>query len=197
MTEQIEDRFHYRGLKYPIVGASSREPFDPAIFGLKPAVLSTACWRGYQAVFGIVESRLALDTLHVNLLQPGEGYRRQEGPVINGVAPLGSKQHPLFNNNYEGINYPIEYTGGFLLADGLIGDLYEHVGFQAAWTYQRVVELVFDAGILRQEFDRSEQIKEVRRMILESRDENGAGRISSADELARFVGRVFAHSYNM
>jgi len=204
VTAQIEDVFCYRGREYAVAGTSEGEPFNPVLFGLRPAALWTLCWRGYQAVFGIVESRLVLDTLHVNLVPPGvnlvlpgEGYRRQEGPAINGVAPHYLKGDLLFNNTYEGVNYHLEYTGGFLLAEGFIDDLYEHAGFQAAWKYERVVELLFDAGLLQQEFDRSEQIKEARRKILELWDEKGSGGSPSADEIARLVGGAFARSYNV
>lgn len=100
MTAQISDRFRYRKREYAVAGTSEQELFDPSLFGLKPAALWTLCWRGYQAVFGIVEGRLVLDTLHVNLVPPGvnlvlpgEGYRRQEGPVINGVAPISANMN--------------------------------------------------------------------------------------------------------
>jgi hypothetical protein len=36
------------------------------------------------------------------------------------------------------------------------------MGFQAPWKYKSVVELIFDAGILKQEFDRSEQMAGIR-----------------------------------
>ena len=121
MTAQINDVFRFRGREYAVAGISEGELFDPSLLDLKPVGTCTACWRGYKAVFGLSESRLVLDELHVTLLRPGEGYQPQEGPAINGVKPTGpNHEHDWFNNHYEGINYHLEYTGGLLLAVGFI-----------------------------------------------------------------------------
>jgi hypothetical protein len=161
MTAQIDDTFRYRETEYSVAGISEGELFDISILGMTPSMASTACWRGYQAVFAVVQSRLVLDTLHVNLLRSGEGknrYERVPGPLINGITPTPPrKEFDFFNNHYEGLNYQLKYSGGLLLANEFIESLYVHMGFHPAWKYETVIELIFDAGILKQEFDRSEQ----------------------------------------
>jgi len=198
MTAQINDTFRYRNREYAVAGISEGELFDPSLLGLNPAGTCTACWRGYQAVFALSGSRLVLDALHVNLVKLGEGYEREEGPLINGVKPgeIGG-EYDFLNNHYEGLDYHLEYTGGLLLADGFIWELYVHMGYHPAWKYERVVELIFDAGILKNEFDRSEQMAEIRQRFLELQAEDDSSRMPTEDEIARFVERAFDRSYRM
>lgn len=201
MTAQIDDIFRYRNTEYSLAGISEGELFDISVLDLKPTMASTACWRGYQAVFAVVQSRLVLDTLHVNLIKAGEGenqYEREVGPVINGVTPSPAREdYDFFNNHYEGLNYYLEYSGGLLLADGFIQSLYVHMGFHPPWKYETVIELVFDAGILKQEFDRSERMAEIREIVSKSQEKGSASKMPSPGEIKRFVERSFDRSYQM
>jgi hypothetical protein len=190
--------FHYHGVKFSVSGISEGELFEPSLLDLKPAGTCTACWRGYQAIFAVVQSRLVLGTLHVNLLREGEGYERQEGPIINGIRPTGSRgKHDWFNNHYARLNYHLEYDGGLLLADGFINDLYVHMGFHPAWKYTTVIELVFANGVLQQEFDRSNRMAEVRQKILESGGDGTDSRMPTKEEIHEFVERSFDRTYRM
>jgi hypothetical protein len=199
MTAQVPDTFRYRKREYAVAGISEGELFDPSLLDLKPAGTCSACWRGYRAVFAVLESRLVLDTLHVNLIRRIEGkpgYDRVEGPVINGVAPAPPKKGlGFFNNHYVGLNYHLEYSGGLLLADGFIESLYVHMGFHPAWKYKTVIELVFDAGVLKQEFDRSEPMAEIRKMVSKTRKKESSSEMPSEDEIKQFVERAFDRSY--
>lgn len=201
MTAQINDTFRHRKKTYSVAGISEGELFDISVLDLKPAMASTACWRGYQAVFAVARSRLVLDTLHVNLIRAGEGERRRErepGPVINGVEPSPARRkYDFFNNHYKRLDYHLEYTGGVLLADGFIQNLYVHMGFHPAWKYETVIELIFDAGILKQEYDRSDRMAEVREMFIRSRDESPSEGMPTKDEIRTFVGRAFDRRYRM
>jgi hypothetical protein len=94
MTAQINDKLRYCNAEYSLAGISEGELFDISFFDLKPAMASTACWRGYQAVFAVVQSRLVLDTLHVNLIRTDKGkerYQREEGPVIKRSNTIARK----------------------------------------------------------------------------------------------------------
>jgi len=198
MTAQINDTFRYRKHEYAVAGISEGELFDPSLLDLKPAATCTACWRGYQAVFALSGPRLVLAALHVNLFKPGERWEREEGPLINGVKPGDRRgEHDWFNNHYEGLNYHLEYTGGLLLADGFIPELYVHMGFHPAWKYEQVVELVFDAGTLKQEFDRSAQMAEIRQRLAESRAGDDSEQTPTQEEIIRFIERAFNRSYRM
>lgn len=195
MTAQINDLFRYRGREYAVAGISEGELFDPSLLSLQPVGTCSACWRGYQAVFGLSDSRLVLDTLHISLCR-GTSYLREEGPTINGVNPTGPRPKlDWFNNHYEGLDYHLEYTGGLLLAGGFIQKLYVHMGFHPAWKYKRVVELIFGGGRLTGEFDRSESMAEIRDRIRESRGEGEGGQMHSPEEIIRFVERAFDRSY--
>jgi hypothetical protein len=199
MTAQIDDRFEYRKKEYSLAGISEGELFNVSVLDLKPSMASTACWRGYQAVFAVVQSRLVLDTLNVNLLRPAEGtnrYEREVGPVINGVTPLPPrKSFDFFNNHYEGLNYYVEYSGGVLLGDGFIESLYVHMGFHPAWKYENVIELVFNAGNLKQEFDRSGRMAEIREMVSKSRKKESSSEMPTQEEIKQFVERAFNRHY--
>ncbi len=199
MTAQINDTFRYRKKEYSVAGISEGEIFDISVLDLKPSMASTACWRGYQAVFAVVQARLVLDALHVNLLRPEREknqYEREIGPVINGITPSPPQEDfDFFNNHYDGLNYHLEYSGGLLLADGFIRSLYVHMGFHPAWKYETVIELVFDAGILKEEFDRSEQMAEIREMIGKSREKETSSERPSDEEIKQFVGRAFDRHY--
>jgi hypothetical protein len=201
MTAQINDTFRYRKKEYSLAGISEGELFDISVLDLKPSMASTACRRGYQAVFAVVQSRLVLDTLHVRLRRPGEGKYRYEGevgPVINGVTPSPPrKDFDLFDNHYKGLNFHLEYSGGLLLAHGFIRSLYVHMGFHPAWKYKTVIELIFDAGVLKEEFDRSERMAEIREMISKSRKKGASSEKPSPEEITRFVERAFDRSYRM
>ncbi len=195
MTAQIEDLFRYQGIKYSVSGTSEGELdelFDPSLLALTPVGVWSDCLRGFQAVFAIVDSRLVLDTLHVNLFAGGEDDEPQKGLPINGVSPTGSSgKYDFFDNHYVGIGYHLEYTGGLLLADGFIQDLYVHMGFHPAWKYTNVVELVFETGVLQNEFDRSERMAELRQLLLDS------GRSPTDTEMLEFVKRSFDRTYRM
>ncbi len=196
MSGQIEDDFLYRDVTYAVAGISDRGLFDIGRLGLQPTMPHTACSRGYLAVFGLVESQLVLHTLHVHLLKPGPGFERRPGPVINGVTPTPSRDRDdLFNNHYEGLDLPLDYTGGLLLAAGFIQELYVHMGFQAPWKYQRVVELIFDAGTLTAAHDRSEEMAAIRRRVVASGGRGEFGESGRDADVVAWIERAFDRRY--
>ncbi|MCB9925533.1 MAG: hypothetical protein H6822_25510 [Planctomycetaceae bacterium] len=199
MTAQINDRFRHDGIEFSVAGISEGELFDPAVLDLKPSMASTACWRGYQVVYSVLDRHLVVANLHVKLLEEEvDGYIRKEGPPINGVSPTGPAEgYDFFNNHYEGINYHLEYTGGLLLAHGFIEQLYVHMGFHPAWKYERVIELLFENGVLVNEFDHSERMAEIREMILESRTGEEDREMPTRDEIRAFVERAFDRKYRL
>jgi len=135
-----------------------------------------------------------LDTLHVSL-DPAESG---SPPIINGVAPAGPReQYDLFAAHYERLNYHLEYSGGLLLADGFISELYVHMGFHPAWKYERVIELVFAAGILRAEYDRSVQVADIRKQMASIAGQEPHKGMPSREEIAKFVERAFDRRYRL
>jgi hypothetical protein len=189
MTAQFNDQFHYHDKDFAIAGISAGELFNPADFGLFPIPASTACWRGYVAVFAISESHLVLDTLSVNL-------EKEQGPAINGILPSGpTRGLRLFNNVYTGLKYRIPYTGGLLLGHDFISELYVHMGFHPAWKYKEVFELTFENGRLVGELDRSDWAAQERQDFLALIRVDDPNRMPTKKEISDFVERAFDRSY--
>ena len=198
MASQISDKFQFEGVEHAIAGISSEPLFEPGMLGLAPTGMCSLCWRGYQGIFSLSDSNLVLKTLHINLLDKDQDFASQTGPAINNVSPAGpDSDWDIFNNHYAGMDYRLDYTGGLLLADEFIDELSFHIGFDPAWKYKRVLELVFVNGVLRKEFDRSEQIANVRNTILETHDDNDVYRMSSATESLEFIGKLFDQTYQI
>ncbi len=197
MTAQINDGFRYRNKEYSLAGISEGELFDPAVFDLKPTWSCTACYRGYRVTYSILNSHLIISDLHINLVEDDKGRKRQQGPTINGVTAVepGKKLGFFFNNTYADLNLHMEYSGGLLIADGFIRELYVHMGFHSAWKYETVFELIFENGILVEECDRSKKMAELRQQILESRRDADSGVMPTKSEIQSFIERAFDRKY--
>lgn len=192
MTAQIQDVFHYRNQPYALAGISEGELFDVASLGVAPVPSCSACWRGYQAEYALRDGRLVLASLHLSL----EGC----GPTLHGVKPsrVKAERYDFFNNHYEGLDLPIAYSGGVLLADGFLRALYVHMGFHPAWKYERVIELVFDEGRLTGEHDRSERMAELRERFTRTEEvEASPKQMPTREEIREFVERCFDRRYRM
>lgn len=59
-------------------------------------------------------------------------------------TPAGSGQEVA----YEFKDVPIPLSGGLLLGEGFIQELYAHMGFHPAWKCLHVIELIFEGGQL-------------------------------------------------
>ncbi|MEH2076129.1 MAG: hypothetical protein V7K57_17320 [Nostoc sp.] len=67
---------------------------------------------------------------------------------------------------YGELNYLVEFTGSLLVANNFIKNLYVHLGFQSAYKYEEVHELIFESGYLMQSINRSEEMAEIRQKII-------------------------------
>jgi len=189
MTAQFNDLFRYQEKEFAVAGISAGELFRPSDFGLYPIPASTACWRGYVAVFAIADAHLVLDSLSVNL-------QESQAPTINGILPQEpSDRFKLFNNVYKDLNHRLYYTGGLLIGHEFIRDLYVHMGFHPAWKYKTVVELFFESGRLTGEFDRSERAAQIRHEFLESARDDKPNKMPTQKEINDFVERSFDRKY--
>lgn len=197
MTAQIHDTFEFAATEFALVGISAGELFSPAVFDLQPAMATTACWRGYQARYAVVENALVLRSLHVNLLKDRrQGYEPAVGPVIRDVSPQpkGDK-FDFFNNHYHDIDYPVAYSGGLLIAQGFIRNLYVHMGFHPAWKYDKVMELIFADGVLLDSFDRSAKMAAIRARYQDQANKNPGTEPPTVAEIDAFIKRAFDQSY--
>lgn len=159
MTAQVHDRLRHRGLELEIVGGD--EPWSPLGTGLAPTTLHTACWRGYHYTIEIVEGRLRLADVHLGL-KPEEVacHADQGGPRLYGRPP--TRHEAGIEHVWVGLAEPLGFTGTILAATGFIPSLYEHMGWQAAWKFETVLELRLEDGALVAETDRSAAMAELR-----------------------------------
>jgi hypothetical protein len=168
MTAQFPDTFLLNDREFSIVGVRGGELFDPQSIGVKPVPTCSACWRGYVCQYSIKDNKLILDTLRISLgYHEGNKFLPQRGPQINGVQLIiPNEKHMLFDNLYERLDLNVQFTGGVLLGDGFIRELYVHMGFHPAWKYNTVFGLIFDNGTVVEIRDVSSQIKELRNMMV-------------------------------
>ena len=88
------------------------------------------------------------------------------GPAIHGVLPVSPVDpyaHFTFSDNYHNLGLPQQFSGGLMLRDGFIHELYEHMGFHPAWKFEEVIELIFSEGVLTAARDRSADMEKIRK----------------------------------
>ena len=171
MTAQIHDKILIDGDKFSIVGITGGELFTPHSLGILTVAVVTSCWRGYVCQYKISQGRLVLDELQISFASYTEDGKQivgaQTSPPINGVSPepADKKKYPSFGDVYENLNLEIRLTGSILAGDGFIQKLYVHMGFQPAWKYENVLELLFEDGKLQAMRDVSEEMKKIREVM--------------------------------
>jgi len=156
MTAQVNDTVKHDGIVYAIAGINGEGLFDPSSLGIEPAGLCSACWRGFVCHYEVRDQELKLGELELSL----DG--RSQAPTVFGVAP---GERGLWGIPYRGIDHLIPYSGGLLLGDGFIEEMYVHMGFHPAYTYRRVQELNFELGLLTKATDLSADMEECRREL--------------------------------
>jgi hypothetical protein len=182
MTAQISDTVHYRSRPRSIAGINGSGLFDPAQQGIREiAAISTACWRGYHCVYVVADDALFLTEVYLGLTgKDRESALLGEGPRVFGAVPRRYLQHGHRQNLHtgevstsweasdfkvDGIREPMAFTGGLLLGDRFIREMYVHMGFHPSYKFRVVHELIFDAGRLVAEHDRSARMAEFREML--------------------------------
>ena len=163
MTDQVDDQFEYQGNSFAIADYSAGIAFHPGILGMAPDPVSTDCWRGYQVTYGLSSDHLQVIRLGVNLVVDTKDYERVEGPVIGGVRPVESiDRYDDFNNNYQQLQYSLDYTGRMLLGKGFIEEFYDELTPQNYWAYEELLELKFSNGLLGEVVEHTEKLTEIR-----------------------------------
>jgi len=183
MTAQITDLVRYTELDWSLAGVNGEGLFDPAAHGLKVRAASTACYRGFACAYALREGALFLDDLHVAT----EG----EAPRLLGCAPEQAGDLG-FTARYRKMGHFVPFTGGLLLGDGFVRELYVHMGFHPAWKYRRVLEVELDEGHVTKLSDCSAAMAEIRTK-LGGRDVPARGAPSA--EVRAWIDRAFSRSY--
>ncbi len=168
MTAQMSDIFYVKEKKYFLVAMSELIGFDPRKYGIIPAPISTACWRGYLCVYDVTQKRLYLRDLYIN-------SKNSVYPDINCVCafPKAKSDIGLFGGAhwYGHLNIPIEYSGKILIGNDFIQEYYIHMGFQMPWSYKNLIELDFENGVLTNTVNHSEAARKIRKEIIRSPEE--------------------------
>jgi len=161
VTAQINDKVFHRKVAYSIAGISGSGLFEPQAHGIEPVSMSSACWRGYYVEYAIEDSQLILTQVTLGLSK-GDELRAKAGygPPLFDILPRQESQRCAWV--YGPLHVPMSFTGGLLLADGFIRELYVHMGFHPAWKYRQVREVLLEGGQLTDDFDRSAQMEDAR-----------------------------------
>ena len=193
MTAQIHDSFLFKDQEYSIVGVNGKGLFDPLDYDLRPQGLCSACWRGFLSQYVLTGDKLLLKWLRINL---GSGDDKRETsdlwPEINGVAPAKPREdYPIFDTVYQNLDLPIAFSGGILLGEHFIHELYVHMGFHPAWKFRTVLELLFNDGNAQEIWDVSPRLAEIREVMLKKpHDWDGTGGREKMDEWIRSTFRL-------
>lgn len=164
MTAQISDSLEYLGREFDLAGIHGGPVFEPQQYGLAPQMISTACWAGFYCTFTVDAEALRLKELSIGLPEPqATAAREGRGPELFGTRPVYVENRYCFV--YEALNAVLPFTGGLLVADGFLQELYVHMGFAPAWKYREVYELIFEEGRLVRTLDCSKQMAKVRERL--------------------------------
>lgn len=198
MTAQFCDIVTYEGEGYDLAGISGSGLFDPGEHGMEPTSWCTACWRGYTAAYKVEDDTLFLDRLSVCLTEPGMAGEREvqkvQAPAVEGIAPQDiSEQGSVFEYRYENMHLPVPFTGGLLLAQDFLEDLYVHMGFHPAWKYRRVHELLFEEGRLTGVSDVSKKLAMLRSKMKKAKLEPGLE--TPPKDLIEWIAECFSRDY--
>lgn len=190
MTAQINDRVFHCGRRYSLAGMNGEGLFDPSDYGLKPESCLSACWRGYHVDYEVRDSTLLLTSVTIGLSLPDKLLAsRGQLPFAPGVI-MGKPKFGL--GTIEGLSSSVPYTGGLLIADNFIRELYVHMGFHPAWKFQDVRELIFEHGRLLEDHDRSSAMAALRERLAA---EPLRPDIERSREVGSWIERCFSRNY--
>ncbi len=159
MTAQASHSFLAGRREYSVIDWSASFPFAPELYGLKPEMASTAAYDGFLCTFAVVDQRLVVAHLWIALRLP----RNAERPRVGGrdgefveFGPYGC------DTRYQGINLPVDYTGGMLFGEDLLDLDYPCHDLPCPWIYQSVGEVLFESGRMKSVANRSDAFRQFR-----------------------------------
>lgn len=194
MTAQVADSFIYQDSPFHLVAYSNGELFHPEQYGYRPFPASTACWRGYCCEYTLVNEQLVLNQLHINHGDVDASLTQQKPPPdLYGTAAAVSSQAHIGKWLFDAVGLPLDYTGGLVIGEGFIRSLYVHMGFNPAWKYETVHELVFESGQLIQQSDLSNKMAEVREKLAKIPPEVNSD--SSTEQIESWINNCFRRDY--
>ncbi|MEC4814524.1 MAG: hypothetical protein SAK29_14795 [Scytonema sp. PMC 1069.18] len=141
MTAQIPDTFLYQGEEYSLVALEGERLITPQDYQMQPAMLHTACYRGFYSTYEITDDGLFLTEMVIGEVK--EGYK-----PIQGILPTLPQEDCYGYPTYKGLRLLAPFSGKIRLAKDFIKELYVHIGYQKATAYKTLLEFTFEAGKL-------------------------------------------------
>lgn len=162
MSAQLPDRFLFQGQEYDIISTVPLKLFEPAQWGLEPVSPHGACLRGTIATYTLKEESLCMKDLRY--------WTRQAPPaqLVEGKAMKDAHAGECPEYFYEGINALIPWSGKIVLGRAFLWPLLLPRGFQPAWKYKEVLQLLFEEGNLRAYGDVSKKLARLRADVMEA-----------------------------
>lgn len=136
----IKQQINYMGKQYEIIKAEQNFIIHPAAFGLLPAV-KASLKSPFSSEFHIENYRLMLDNI--------------------ALTRDGAEEEIHFQPE----ECKVSYSGAFLIAANPIREYYLKDGKLACYSYQNVLELVFEDGMLITTVDQSKAMLRIRKNI--------------------------------
>lgn len=158
MSGQINDILKFGESEFSIIKLSQRINLNLSKYGIVPEDISSDCWRGYWCVYNISDNTLFLEDLYVH--SKDDFY-----PEIEGISPVSQEKHFGKYYLYKGLHINCNYTGKILGGNKFLREYYIHTWFQHPWAYQKLLELVFEDGILIETIDQSQLADSIRERI--------------------------------
>lgn len=208
MTAQVSDRVIFNNHTFYVAGINGGGLFDPADHGITPSPNCTACWRGFECDYAVVDDILRLRQVEIALGETDvESVEIGKGPqifgaditrfdeIFRGDTREGLHDFTFTRYRYVDLHEHIEFTGGLLIAKDFIHELYVHMGFHPAYKYHDVFELIFEGGRLVEATDRSQLMAEFRDSIRHHRV--GPDPRQSMAEVEKWIEQCFSLDYQL
>ena len=152
MTAQILDTILFGGDEYSLIGMTEGCVLaSPDQFGMEPAEIHTACYRGFYAVYELTEEALYLRKL--SLRTKNGKYR-----YIGEIKPKKEDNHAVYN----GLSEVISFTGKIRIAKDFIRELSIGQGYQKPTAFKTVLDIFIEKGKIVEIRDRTAEVKRKR-----------------------------------
>ena len=193
MTAQTSNQVILNEEKFNLIGFTDEGLIKPQDFGIIPIGISSFCWRGYVTTYKIdSHSNFLLHELCVSVNSENKIEKINDIPFKRST--LKSKRK-VFNQIYEELNLPVEYSGYILIGKEFIQELYVHMGFHPAWKFKVVVELEIELGKVITIRDFSEKIMKYRMYLKEKNMNKRHEEFETDHEKEEWIERTFDQKY--
>ncbi len=144
----LEQHIFYLHKNYKILCTEQEFIIHPAVFSQVP-LSATSLQCSFESYFQIKDYRLILDKLILN---------KGEATNSGGRMDYAEQQYIVWD-------LPASYNGAILIGADLVKEYYMKGNTLACFSYQNVVELVFEDGILITTIDQSKAMSRIRKNI--------------------------------